>query len=107
MLEKTNVRRAGSRLGRMPLTKIGKSAGTSMSVPIDITDDTLASSSLAPPATIYGNRVQIDEKPKITSFTSIEMVHTHAPQQRGFFGRRQLVLNKSPIVSKGQELYKF
>ena len=26
-----------------------------------------------------------------TSFTSIEMVHTHTPQQRGFFGRRSKV----------------
>ena len=55
------------------VTENTKNAGTSMSVPIDITDDTLASSlvpvqcaSLAPPAI-----------EKTTSFTSIQMFHTH------------------------------
>ena len=71
-----------------------KIAGTSMSVPIDITDDTLASSlvpvqcaSLAPPA----NMIQKLETTKINhhqvkgSFTSFQMFHTHASLPRGFF----------------------
>ena len=51
-----------------------------------------------PPANIHENRGQIDEKPRITSFTSIEMVHTHAPQQRGFFRKKQQGLGNLVIV---------
>ena len=62
-----------------------------MSVPIDITDDTLASSlvpvqcaSLAPPAEIRSfTCVQMEttwKKPRNRSFTSVQMFHTHTPQ---------------------------
>ena len=76
-------------------------AGTSMSVPIDITDDTLASSlvpvqcaSLAPPA---GNHPCCqkheaekdiylqEENSSNRSFTSLQMFHTHATLPRGQF----------------------
>ena len=58
---------------------------TSMSGPIDITGSwwvsLLVPVSSVPPAR---NR---NQKTSGTSFTSGEMFHTHAPQQRGFFGR--------------------
>ena len=95
-------RHGGSWVSHVPLKKvIWKIAGTSVSVPIDITDDTLASSlvpvqcaSLAPPAAnsekqhpqksrsqkdqiAYGQTKQWKQTSSGRSFTSIQMFHTH------------------------------
>ena len=90
-------------VSHFPLQKIDmkNEAGTSMSVPIDITDDTLASSlvpvqcaSLAPPA---GNNPCCqkheaekdiylqEENSSNRSFTSLQMFHMHATLPRGHF----------------------
>ena len=62
-----------------------KKAGTSMSVPIDITDDTLASSlvpvqcaSLAPPALVFRlERERTEGRKREKFYIYLDVTHTH------------------------------
>ena len=95
-------RHGGSWVSHVPLQKFDMKteAGTSMSVPIDITGSwwvsllvPVSSVPPAPPAWNWNRKINHEESnktssaPKSTdrSFTSIQMVHTHASLPRGYF----------------------
>ena len=94
-------RHGGSWVSHVPLQKIDmkNEAGTSMSVFIDITGNwwvsLLVPVSSVPPAPLP-LRIR---KSKFRSFTSLQMVHTHALLPQGLFGRRtNLVKQSSDMV---------